>query len=155
MEISPFKKSFLEVYSLIYSRVFSSPPWHEQWTEEAAYARLEKIVQHKNFIGLTASIDSSPRGFILGHSLFPYQLKWFFVKELFIDPKAQRGGIGKKLIETLTDLLLKLKYRYVFLVTLRGSSAESFYKKMGFNVMFCGIGLNKYILMCYSLKSNN
>ncbi|PSB05883.1 hypothetical protein C7B62_24210 [Pleurocapsa sp. CCALA 161] len=127
MDICAIAKLDLQVISQLYVSVFSSPPWNEDWEFTWAYERLNWIYQSQGFAGYIALDSKQILGAIMGHFVPFKGKKGFEIVEFLVAANYQNQGIGKKL---LTQLELNLKqdnYDYIWLLTAKDSSAESFY----------------------------
>lgn len=59
----------LKEAAIIYTNVFSAPPWDEPWSINTAYARLYDISKTPGYIGIGYfhSENNKPIGFIVGN----------------------------------------------------------------------------------------
>ncbi|WP_139112183.1 GNAT family N-acetyltransferase, partial [Acidithiobacillus thiooxidans] len=58
----------------------------------------------------------------------------FNIQEFFVLPSVQRQGIGKSLLSKIfSDLSNAENIGSIYLLTIRGSSAQDFYEKFGFS----------------------
>lgn len=82
--------------------------------------------------GLVAEEDGKLLGFTLGHVEHLNGEQHFYLKEMAVAPERQRNGIGMALMETLCRNLQEMGITIVYLLTLRNSPTETFYRKCGF-----------------------
>ncbi len=121
----------LTLMTELYVNVFTQEPWNETWLYDNALQRLKIFISTTYTLGLGLFIEGQLRGFLLGNCE-PYQKNhYFFLKEMCVDNRFQGEGIGSQLWERLEYELLVLETSSIVLNTLRGSSAEQFYRKQG------------------------
>lgn len=122
----------LRSISQLFVSVFSSPPWDEYWEIDWAYERLNWIYQSPGFAGCVAIENERVYGAIMGHFV-PFQgKKGFQVVEFLVASDRQNRGIGTKLLNQLESNLRQDNYNFLFLLTAKASSAESFYIKRSY-----------------------
>lgn len=122
----------LRPVSILFVDVFSNSPWDEYWELDWAYERLSWIYQSSGFAGYVAIDNKQVCGAIMGHFV-PFQgKKGFQVIEFLVASDRQNQGIGTKLLNQLESNLKQNNYNFVFLLTAKESSAESFYTKRSY-----------------------
>ena len=55
-------------------------------------------------------------------------------KEFFVDSSSQGKGTGKKLLNALENILMEKEVGVVHFWTMKGSTAEAFYNKRGYEI---------------------
>lgn len=115
----------------LYSQVFSSSPWNEPWSEEAALQRLRHFYHCRGFVGFIAHEDSL-KGFVLGNREPFHSGQLFYLREMCVDAKKQNTGCGSQLLERLQDELSRREVRAMYLTTEREIDAAAFYQKRDF-----------------------
>ena len=154
IDYRPFEEGFLDPCIALYVKVFSEPPWNETWTEDSAARRLRRVTSRNGFIGLVAYDAAELVGFILGNRLGPYPFsRSFHFREMLVAGPVQGTGIGRQLLETLMGDLRRTGFRYLSLVTKKGSPAEQFFAKMGFRRIPRFGSLKQLVLMRYSFRA--
>nr|WP_283715351.1 GNAT family N-acetyltransferase [Clostridium perfringens] len=63
-----------------------------------------------------------------------YDGEQFCVKEFFVDSSSQGKGTGKKLLNALENILMEKEVGVVHFWTMKGSTAEAFYNKRGYEI---------------------
>ena len=58
----------------------------------------------------------------------------FYLETLCVRPDSQGRGVGSRLLEHLKGELRKSEINTIYLITHKGTPAESFYKKNGYKV---------------------
>ena len=105
----------------------------ERSAESVAY--LEKMIDAENAYCMLARIEGVPAGFILAHQL---ELHTVFIDYLFVLPKFQHKGVGRKLLESSLDFFGQA-YDGTFYIMVsthtKNLPALTFYKKMGFSII--------------------
>lgn len=131
MIIRNIQRTDLESCAALYAGVFSSPPWSEPWTTQAALERLVHFYDSKGFAGVLAGGDDL-RGFALGN-IEPFHTEnLFYLREMCIARKHQSQGIGSQIYGVLEGELYLRKVEQVYLATGRGIPAAKFYSTIGF-----------------------
>ncbi len=115
-----------------YMRTFNGEPWWDKWDKETAVRRLEDIYRTPGFTGLAFWRDGSLLGAVMGRSERYYDGDCFQIIELWVEPRVQHEGIGKKLLDVLRRLLRMKNVKKIFLITMPGPATEDFYRKNGF-----------------------
>jgi aminoglycoside 6'-N-acetyltransferase I len=132
MDICAITKQDLQVISQLYVSVFSEPPWNEDWETAWAYERLNWIYQSPGFVGYIALDSQQIIGAIMGHFVPFKGEKGFEIVEFLVATNCQNQGIGNNLLTQLELNLHQNNYDYIWLLTAKDSSAESFYSKRNY-----------------------
>ena len=114
-----------------YMRTFNGAPWWDRWTKHSAMLRLSDLFHTPGFFGVAQFDGGDPVGALLGRSEQYFDRKAFQIIELWVEPAAQRQGVGQKLLAELRDLLPEHRF---YLITMHGEATEGFYEKNGFVV---------------------
>ena len=75
--------------------------------------------------------DGTRSGRCSGRSEQYFDGDCFQIIELWVEPAAQRQGVGQKLLAELRDMLPEHRF---YLITMHGEATEGFYEKNGFVV---------------------
>lgn len=133
VNIRAIESSDADSLALLFANTFSSPPWNEPWTFDAARARIVPMIGTASCRGLLATAGSEVVGVAFGQIEGWLNGNLFFIQELYVSPKHQHKGIAKALLVRLaTELQTVDRVDALYLLTDRGSPAESFYGKLGF-----------------------
>ncbi|TGY45807.1 GNAT family N-acetyltransferase [Clostridium perfringens] len=132
--IYEFKKEYLNECAELFVKTFSQEPWNEPWNFESAKKRLNDVVLTPGFRGAVLRIDEKIEGVILGNLEQWYDGEHFCVKEFFVDSSSQGKGTGKKLLNALENILMEKEVGVVHFWTMKGSTAEAFYNKRGYEI---------------------
>ena len=131
MKIRAIKESDIDECSSLFAKVFSSPPWNEEWTKDLAFKRLSHFYESKDFLGVVAEEDNIV-GFALGNIEPFYFGSMLYLREMCVDSVLQRKGIGSGIIDALDSELSNLNVKRVYLATERTIPAANFYQSKGF-----------------------
>jgi len=132
--IRPLNRKDLDVCAQLFVRVFNAAPWHDHWSEGTALARLRDVCDTPGFCGVIALEGDVPRGFALGYAEQWCVRKDFYLKEMCVDPACQRQGIGTAMMAALEASLAESGIATIYLLTVRLSTAERFYRRRGFEI---------------------
>lgn len=127
MDICAIAEQDLQIISQLYVSVFSSQPWNEDWEFTWAYERLNWIYQSPGFAGYLALDSKQIIGAIMGHFVPFKGEKGFEIVEFLVATHQQNKGIDNQLLAQLELNLQQDNYDYIWLLTAKDSSAESFY----------------------------
>ncbi|WP_308637191.1 GNAT family N-acetyltransferase [Paenibacillus silvisoli] len=119
-------------YAELFVDVFNREPWYDEWTLERAARYLNDFADTPGFKGIAAEQDGVIHGFIVGVTRRWWSGDEFYVHEMCVRPDEQRSGIGSHLMERLEQELRAEGTHNLALLTDRGTPAERFYKKNGF-----------------------
>jgi len=127
-------KRDLESCAALYAQVFSSAPWSEPWTAQAALDRLNHFYESNGFAGVLAESDGV-LGFALGNAEPFHTEVLFYLREMCVGPAHQGRGLGGRLYQALERELSLKSVKRVYLATERAIPAARFYIKNGFEHM--------------------
>jgi len=125
------EKSDIEPCALLFMRVFSSTPWSEGWSAEAAFERLNHFYQSKGFVGVLAETDDVV-GFSLGNIEPFFFGSMFYLREMCTEASLQNQGVGRRILCTLEKELNSSSVKSIYLTTERSIPAANFYQNNGF-----------------------
>lgn len=134
MKIRSLLPADIPACAALFSKVFSNPPWNENWTPESARRRLADCAATPNFIGVLAEDEPDPMGFAVGYLQHYMDERHYFLLELCVDTQRQRQGIGSALLNELTTLIKAAGANRAYTLTARDTAAQAFYEKAGFYV---------------------
>lgn len=132
MNVRPIESGDIVRCAELFAAAFARAPWSETWDLADAIARLDEVYRTPGAYGLVAEEDGELLGFALGYVEHLNREQHFYLKEMAVAPERQRSGIGMALMETLCRNLQEMGVTIVYLLTLRNSPAETFYRKCGF-----------------------
>jgi ribosomal protein S18 acetylase RimI-like enzyme len=116
----------------LYVNIFSAAPWNEQWTLETARMRLQDIFETPGFMGYLSYEMGSVAGFVMGNVEIYQQQRHCYIREICVHPVYQHQGIGSQLMQTIEKRCHAAGLDCIYLLTMRESPAEQFYRKLGF-----------------------
>jgi len=132
-KIRAYKPTDLGRCVKLFVKVFSQPPWEDQWpSEERAGEYLSDIVGTPGFEGYVAYEGRRILGLCFGHRVRWWAGDEFYLDELCVDSDVQRQGIGTELMNHLWRRLARQGIQVVVLLTQRNTLAEAFYARQGF-----------------------
>lgn len=132
MKLRRIQEADIDSCAILFTQVFSSKPWNEEWNKDLALERLLHFYQSKGFIGIIAEQESII-GFVLGNTEPFYFGSMFYLREMCTRTNLQNQGAGKKILEALEEELHTEGIQRIYLTTERTIPASSFYQKNGFN----------------------
>jgi aminoglycoside 6'-N-acetyltransferase I len=134
MNVRPIEPGDIARCAELFAATFARAPWSEDWDVADATARLAEVYQTPGAYGVVAEDGAALVGFALGYAEQLSREQHFYLKEMAVAPERQHSGIGTALMEALRRDLAALGVSVIYLLTLRASPAEAFYKKCGFHV---------------------
>jgi len=146
-----FRKITNEDFSIcaeILMAAYSVAPWSNPWNKEEALLRIEATMSGFNSRGYVVEKDNEIIAMCLGRIDYYYS-SWsqFCIDEFNVIPSHQGSGVGKKLLNFISNVMKNEEINRIFLVT-GGEQAAKFYKNNGF------VKLNDGIMMEYDLQKN-
>ena len=105
---------------------YEGAPWYNKWTEKEALLRIEATMSGFNSKGYVIEENNKVIAMCIG------RIDYYFsgMNQFCID-EFQKNGVGKKLMNSVSDSLKLDEIYKIFLIT-GGELAENFYKKNGF-----------------------
>lgn len=144
-EIIPVTADNLEQCITLYSRVFNSEPWNENWTYEAAKSRLSDLLYTPKSLIFALFSHQQLVGFIGGNCKENDKGTTFYLAELCIDNQTQGKGYGSKLLSHLEKELKEKNVQSIYLLTMTGGQAEAFYNKNNYIINEDRIVMRKHL----------
>src|SRR5215831_6899299 len=130
--VRDYLPSDLDECVALYIRVFSEPPWEEEWDPVDARAHLEQILLTPGSLGLVALEDGQIMGMLLGVEKHTSTGGAFIVDDVFVEGAKQRHRVGSELMNTLKERLRARGVTTLGLFTSWTAPASEFYRKHGF-----------------------
>lgn len=124
----------LTILAESYMRTFNGAPWFDRWDRETALLRIMDLYRTPGFYGLSLWQDGMPLGTVLGRSERYFDGDCFQIVEFWVEPRMQKMGYGKQLMDNLTENLRQFGIKKVYLITMRSEQTQRFYEKNGFVV---------------------
>ncbi|MBO6149287.1 MAG: GNAT family N-acetyltransferase [Lachnospiraceae bacterium] len=131
-KINPISKEHIEEYGRIYAEAFSEEPWNDLWEVDDAIVHIRELMDSDQAYGLEYVADGQVVGFILGTSMLFHYGRTFEINDLAVDPRYQRKGIVKRLLEQCLEDIKEKGMVGVHLITAEEGMLPSFYEKFGF-----------------------
>lgn len=131
--IHPVWRTDLTRLAESYMRTFNGEPWWDRWDKQTALNRLVDLYCTPGFCGFALWQQGTPLGGILGRSEQYFDGGCFQIIELWVEPRMQRRGWGKLLLDALCAELNRQGIRKLFLITMHGEATEGFYQRYGFS----------------------
>lgn len=122
----------LERGARLFARVFASEPWNEPWTAQTAGERLGEVMGTPGYLGFVCEREGEPVALVAGCVARQARGNIFYVHEMCVRPQDQGKGLGGRLLDVLHEELDALGVGRVVLLTMSGGSAESFYRRHGY-----------------------
>jgi aminoglycoside 6'-N-acetyltransferase I len=132
-QIKAFKQDYFDECAHLLVSTFNAEPWNDQWTLDTAKQELTWTTKVPGFVGLV-SLDEEVLAFATGYRESDDRREVFYLKTFCVRPDAQGTGVGSRLIEMLKEHLEQNGVNTIYLITHKGTPAESFYRKHGYKV---------------------
>lgn len=129
--IEAFTGEHLEGCAGVLVSAFNAEPWNERWTLETARKELRWTLDAPGFLGFVV-LGEEVRGFAAGYREQDADSIIFYLRTLCVGPTFQRQGTGGRLMRRLKETLTGMGIRSIYLLTDRGTPAETFYEKNGY-----------------------
>ena len=110
-----------EVKTAMY-RIFSAPPWNDQWTDHQLHLYVQELMENNNSLSLGFRKESQ----LIGISLE------YWIDEFGLLPQYQKLGLGSRFLEEIETFLSERGIFTMTLLTERAIPAYFFYRKNGF-----------------------
>ncbi|WLR46476.1 GNAT family N-acetyltransferase [Halobacillus litoralis] len=132
--IKAFENTEIESCVDLYTKIFNSEPWNEEWSYDIAKEKLTDLYNTPKFLGLTLYQGSELVGFIGENRKRTPKGIVFYIAELCINNDIQGKGLGSLLLESLEEQLNKDKVSSIYLITSNGGLAERFYIRKNYEI---------------------
>ena len=117
----------------LYAEIFARPPWNESWEVNHAHDRISHFMSSSQSICLAAEIDGALVGFLQGEIEQWQDRMQLYLKEICVHPNHLRQGIGRAMMQRLSDLLKKVGVSQIVLISSRLGGSYDFFSKLGFS----------------------
>jgi aminoglycoside 6'-N-acetyltransferase I len=131
--IEAFKQDHLDECAHLLVATFNAEPWSDHWTLDTAKQEVTWTMRVPGFVGLV-SLDKGVVAFATGWREPDDVREVFYLKTFCVRPDAQGTGVGSRLICHLKEHLGHNGVNTIYLITHKGTPAESFYRKHGYKV---------------------
>ena len=121
----------VEAFAELYALVYNAAPWHDGWSVPVAKERLQGLAAAPRFEALGAYQAGTEVGLVIGSGERLAQGWVLHIREMFVAPALQKGGIGRKLLAAF-ERSLAAKYIGVYLQTGGQLPADKFYASCGY-----------------------
>lgn len=112
---------------------FNAEPWNERWTLGMAREEILWTLGVPGFLGFVCGAGE-PVGFAAGYREYADDGETFYLRVICVRPDSQGKGVGGRLLRRLEETLTGMGVRSIYLLTDRGTPAEAFYVKHGYEV---------------------
>lgn len=134
MKLQLMRGDHLADCARLYAAVFNCEPWNGKWTARTAAKHIQESLRDPNFRGIIALEAGQPIAFAYGLVCQWEDEHRFYLKEMCVLSRQQRGGIGTRLLRRLMEKLKSENVRQISPGRGRGTPAEGFYQRLGFKV---------------------
>jgi aminoglycoside 6'-N-acetyltransferase I len=118
----------------LFMTAFNAEPWNDKYTPDTARKQLAWHLDVPGCLGLVSINNEGIVAFALGYRE-PTDVGDVFHLSIFcVRPDAQRTGVGSRLLNRLEERLGQSGVNTVYLGTNKGTPAEAFYRKHGYEV---------------------
>jgi len=123
----------VEAFAELYASIYNAAPWHDGWSLSVAKERLRGLAAAPRFEALGAYQAGNGVGLVLGAGERSANGWVFHIREMFVAPELQRGGIGRSLLAAF-ERSLASRYIGVYLQTGGQVPADKFYASCGYAI---------------------
>jgi len=117
----------------IYFEIFTSSEWNYSWLTFGNTLRyLTDMYNSPKFFGYSLIIDDELNGGCFGDISDYFLHKGYYIKEVFLELKLQKKGLGRAFLTEIEADLQKKSIDNITLVTSKNIPAYGFYKKNGY-----------------------
>ncbi len=132
--IETFTIVHLDDCAHLFMTAFNAEPWNDKYTLDTARKQLAWHLDVPGYLGLVSINNEGIVAFALGYRE-PTDVGDVFHLSIFcVRPDAQRTGVGSRLLNRLEERLGQGGVNTVYLGTNKGTPAEAFYRKHGYEV---------------------
>jgi aminoglycoside 6'-N-acetyltransferase I len=132
--IETFTIDHLDDCAHLFMIAFNAEPWNDKYTRDTARKQLAWHLEVPGYLGLVSINNDGKVAFAVGYRE-PTDVGDVFHLSIFcVRPDAQRTGVGSRLLNRLEERLGKSGVNTVYLGTNKGTPAEAFYRKHGYEV---------------------
>lgn len=131
--IEAFKADHLEECAHLLISTFNREPWNAKYTFDRAKRELVWTLEVPGFVGYV-SITDEVMALAVGFIVPDDEKDVYYLSTFCVRPDAQGTGVGTRLLQHLKEHLEKIGINSIYLITHRGTPAESFYKRNGYKV---------------------
>ncbi|MFQ3871072.1 GNAT family N-acetyltransferase [Staphylococcus parequorum] len=111
---------------------YKGPPWYNDWSEKEALLRIEATMSGFNSRGYVIEENHKIIAMCIGRIDYYFSdMSQFCIDEFHVVPEFQNNGIGKNLMNSVSNSLKLSGIYKIFLIT-GGEPAAKFYTKNGF-----------------------
>lgn len=116
------QKHHLAGAAVLHAAAFGGAPWNEPWTPTTALQRLQEIFKTPGFVGFITRDIKTGKAVALALGSFEtwHDGPRFQIKEICVRPNMQRKGLGRSILQTLTNEIFIRGATGAYLFTLRG-----------------------------------
>ena len=114
---------------------YKAKPWNDAWTPEKALEKLTCFYNSPRFLGWMVYEGERLLGATVGNIEPYFSGDYFYLKEMFILPKAQWKGVGSALFEAVRSCLDSEGIGMMILFTSNQGFPFDFWQKTGFREM--------------------
>ena len=131
--IETFGVEHLDDCARLFVTAFNAEPWNDKYIPDTAKKQLDWHLRVPGCVGLV-SVIGGVVAFAIGYQE-PTDVGNVFHLSIFcVKPDVQRTGVGSRLLNRLEERLGKSGVNAVYLGTNKGTPAEAFYRKHGYEV---------------------
>ncbi|GHV38435.1 hypothetical protein FACS189490_00370 [Clostridia bacterium] len=129
-KLNVLDKNNLKDCAALFLDVFTAAPWSFSWlTKESVMRYFGDFLKTPNFQGFVYTQNGCAAGACAGIINDYFLQKVYDIKEIFVSPNNQRGGVGSAMLAEIEKVLAAEKVNAVTLSTQRDIPAYSFYLK--------------------------
>jgi GNAT superfamily N-acetyltransferase len=129
--------SDLDALVNIYISAYKGAPWNESWRRKQASSRVNDLIAASNAICIVFSDDTITKGCLV-FNVSPWHTgNQIEIREMFIDPRFQRQGIGRALLKHVEKITIDMDIFEIILYTMNRSDdhkLSDFFEKQGYKL---------------------
>lgn len=128
-----FAETDLDACVSLFLSVFTVPPWNDGWSSsDHAKTYLLEFVRNPGFQAWVAEDGGRIIGLCFGHLRTWWMGRELYIDEMCVDLPLHRTGVGSAFLQHVKAEVRAQGARAITLLTDRGTPAEAFYVKNGF-----------------------
>jgi aminoglycoside 6'-N-acetyltransferase I len=131
--IETFKEEHLDECATLLVATFNAEPWNDKYTLDTAKKQLAWHLRVPGCVGLVSVMDGVV-AFAVGYREPTDAGEVFHLSIFCVRPDVQRTGVGSRLLDRLEQRLNESGVNTVYLGTHKGTPAEAFYRRHGYEV---------------------
>ncbi len=133
IRLAAIERRHLTAAARVFASVLKAEPFcYENVSAFKIVGYLDDVFNTPKFCGYACIAEGRAVGFCFGVLTCYFEHTIYDIKEIFISPEFQRGGLGTAFMKALERVLDKAGAEIITITTLRDIPAYKYYQKNGF-----------------------